>query len=196
MALVLSDTYNYISQKSLARAIDAVPDLKIRKWIDKDVAMLLQIMYWAGLRPGEAVRLRKQDFDFGRREIDLGSTKTKKRDAAVIPAVFAPVLAEYLAAMPDGPLLPRLTYDRLYHWLKKLGAMCDIPAWTEPQEETGEKTVGHGLRKSVGKDMLNGDHGTAAQQIPVIQRHMRHSKPSTTIDYYLRAGLEQVKNAW
>ena len=196
MALVLSDTYNYISQKSLARAIASVPELKIRKWIDKDVAMLLRIMYWSGLRPGEAVRLRKQDFDFGRREIDLGTTKTKKRDAAVIPAVFVPVLQGYLDRMPDGPLLPGCSYDRLYHWLKKLGAICDIPAWQLPQEETGEKTVGHGLRKSVGKDMLNGDHGAAAQQIPVIQKHMRHKKPSTTIDYYLRAGIEQVKNAW
>ena len=63
-------------------------------------------------------------------------------------------------------------------------------------DEIGEKVITHLFRKSIGKEMLNGTHGEKASAIPVISKHLRHSKPSMTVDHYLKASLESVKEAW
>lgn len=192
----MRDTANYLSPAKMQEAIDAVPELGIRKWHDADVQMLLRIMYWCGLRPGEAIGLSKEDFDVPRREVSLGETKTRRHDRAAIPVVFAAELEAYLGGTPGGRLLPGLTYNTFYRWLVRLGRMCSVPAWIVPQRDSGEKTKGHIFRKSVGKDMLDGLHGERARAINIISRHLRRKKPSMTIDYYLRADLATVKEAW
>lgn len=192
----MRDKPNYMSPDTFDAAIDSIPELKIRKWDDGDVQMLFKILYFCALRPMEGITRSKEDFDIENREIALGKTKTKKMDYAPIPKIFIPELTRYLNRKGTGRLLPGLEYDTFYRWLKRLGKMLDIPAWTTRQEEVGEKICGHIFRKSVGKDMLNGMYGDAAKSIPVISKQMRHAKPSMTIDYYLKAGIEQVKEAW
>lgn len=185
-----------MSPETFNQVIVTIPELKIRKWIDEDISMLFKILYYCALRPMEGIGRNKEDFDVNQREIFLGKTKTKKQDYASIPKVFCTELNDYLSTKEPGRLLPELTYDTFYRWLKRLGKLLDIPSWVVPQKESGEKTVGHIFRKSVGKDMLNGKFGDAAKSIPVISKHMRHDKPSMTMDYYLKAGIEQVKEAF
>jgi len=194
----MESTSNYINQIELAGAIESIPALKIRKMKDKDVEMLFKIMYWSALRPGEGIRLKKEDFVLPNRIINLGQTKTKKNDKAVIPRAFIPELEQYLKDKPDGKLF-NCKYITFYKWLKRLGKINGIEAWTTHTSETGEKTVGHIFRKSVGKDMMFGeilDMEGNKIDIPVISQHMRHSKPSMTIDHYLKATSEQVKNTF
>ena len=79
----------------------------------------------------------------------------------------------------------------------KLGKLNNVEAWVTPQAETGEKTVGHIFRKSIGKAMIEGDILDSNGQpfkIPVISKHLRHSKPSITEDHYLKSSLRQVKD--
>jgi len=70
-------------------------------------------------------------------------------------------------------------------------------AWTVEQSETREKTVGHIFRKSIGKAMICeevlGIDGKK-MEVSLISKLLRHSKPSITIDHYLKADLKQVKN--
>ena len=192
----MRDKPNYMSPDTFDAIIDSIPELKIRKWDDGDVQMLFKMLYFCALRPTEGINRSKEDFDIENREIALGKTKTKKMDYAPIPKIFIPELTRYLNHKGTGRLLPGLEYDTFYRWLKRLGKSLDVPAWSIPQKETGEKTVGHIFRKSVGKDMLSGMYGEAAKSIPVISKQMRHAKPSMTVDYYLKAGIEQVKEAW
>ena len=195
----MKSTNNYLNQQDFAKVIDEIPRLMIRKWNDEDIQMLFEILYWCALRPNEGIRLRKEDFDLESRKISLGKTKTKLNDIAPIPSVFVPKLANYLEFKEEGRLFDGLTYNSFYPWLKKLGKWCDIPAWTTPQNETGEKTVGHIFRKSIGKDMLTGVHLTkngTKFSIPVISKQLRHSKPSITIDSYLKSTIETVLDEW
>ena len=188
--------HNYINQEDFARILDAIPRLHIRKWLDVDVQMLFKILYWCALRPEEGIRLKKEDFHLADREIYLGKTKTEGIGYAPIPDPFIPELESYLAAKPDGELLPGLTYNTLYPWLIKLGKMLQIEAWTTDQSESHEKTKGHIFRKSIGKDMLFGVHGPALKDVAVISKQLRHKKPSMTFDKYLNANIEAVKEAW
>lgn len=182
----------------MIRILDAIPTLKIRKWEDSDVIMLFKILYWCALRPIEGIRLSKSDFSFNNRTISLGQTKTRKNDYAVIPLTFIPELKKYISEKEDGKLYDKLTYDTFYRWLKKLGKKLEILAWVTHQDITGEKTVGHIFRKTIGKDMLNGDvRGKDGKQIslPVISKHMRHDDILMTFNYYLKADGIQVMNA-
>jgi integrase len=195
----MKSTNNYLNPQDFAKVIDEIPRLMIRKWYDDDVRMLFRMLYWCALRPIEGIRLSKEDFDLESRKIYLGKTKTHTNDVAPIPMVFIPELEAYLNEKEPGRLFDGLTYNSFYPWLKKLGKLCDIPAWITPQAETGEKTVGHIFRKSIGKDMLTGVHRTKDGKkfdIPIISKQLRHSKPSITVDSYLKSTIEAVLDQW
>ena len=163
--------------------------------MDKDVEMLFKICYWCGLRPSEGIGLKKEDFNLVERDVYLGKTKTAKQDRAPIPQRFVPELEAYLGTKESGPLFPGLTYDTAYPWFKRLGKLLDIVAWIMPQSETGEKTVGHIFRKSLGKDMSRGTYGKKFSP-SIVSKQLRHSKPSITIDHYLKESIEAVKEEW
>ncbi len=196
---ILRSTNNYMNPDDFQLVLDAIPMLHIRKWKDEDIRMLFKILYWVALRPVEGIELKKEDVDLESRNLYLGNTKTRNNDAAPIPRRFVPELSEYLSHKKEGRLFDGLTYNTFYPWLKKLGVILDIEAWTTPQQETKEKTVGHIFRKSLGKDMVYGVHKDKNNQkfeIPIISKQLRHSKPSITIDHYLKASIESVKDVW
>ena len=192
----MKSKFNYINQEDFARILSAIPSLGIRKWLDNDIVYLFNIAYWCALRPDEVIYLEKKDFNLKDGEIALGKTKMKAIDYAPIPRPFIPELEQYLETKQEDRLFPGLTYNTVYPWLIKLGKLLKIEAWTTSQEKSHEKTKGHIFRKSIGKDMLYGVHGKNVQDIAVISKQLRHKKPSMTIDNYLNASIEAVKEAW
>lgn len=188
--------YNYINPQDFARILSAIPSLKIRKWLDSDITMLFELLYWLALRPDEAIYLEKADFHLDDLQVSLGNTKTRSLDEAQIPPQFRERLANYLDKKKDGRLFEGLTYHPFYMWIIRLGAMLNIEAWTMDQSETHEKTKGHIMRKSMAKDMLFGLHGEVMQNITYVSGHLRHKKPSTTMDHYLKASGAAVGEAW
>lgn len=182
---------NYIDPQQFQDMIQHIPDLKIRKWKDKDVEMLFKICYWCALRIGEGIRLTAEDFDLKRSEVFLGKTKTNKNDYAAIPPQLMPELEEYLSGK-TGPLLPGCNYSIAYNWLIRLGKMLDILALTTPESVTGEKTKTHIFRKSIGKDYVFGTYGKKAPMNLVMDK-MRHKEWGTT-SRYLKIGIEGVKD--
>lgn len=195
----MRSTNNYLNPEDFDRVIYAIPSLGIRKWMDDDVEMLFRILYWCALRPIEGIRLSKEDFDLESRKVYLGRTKTHVNDVAPIPTVFISELQSYLHTKESGRLFEGLTYNTFYLWLKRLGKILDIPSWVTLQKDTGEKTVGHIFRKSIGKDMLTGVHLTKDGKkfdVPIISKQLRHSKPSITVDSYLKSTIEAVLDQW
>lgn len=183
---------NYINQSDFDKIIDAIPMLKIRKWDDRDVEYLMKILYHMALRPMEAIKLDKEDFDLKNRIVYLGKTKTSSSDRAVIPRAFAEDLTKYLESKDEGPLFSGLSYQTFWHWLKRLGIMLDIEAWMPGnRERMKENTVGHIFRKSWGKDALD---NLGFEKIDVIASHLRHKKPSMTFDHYLKGNVKKVQD--
>ena len=189
-------TTNYINQEDFGRILDTIPQLGIRKWLDDDVKILFKIMYYSALRPMEAIRLDKDDIDIKNGTIYLGKTKTKTIDTAQIFHGFSEELEEWLWDKDEGRVFVDLTYHRVYEWIVRLGKMLQIQAWLIPEYKSGEKTKAHIFRKSIGKDMVNGMYGEEAQNISVIASLMRHSKPSMTMDHYLKVNKDTLKKIW
>lgn len=192
----MQDKINYISPDTFKRIQNYIPNLGIRKWKNIDIVMLLRILYFCALRPSEGINLTKESFNLIDREIYLGKTKTNKSDYAHIPSIFIDELDVWLETKASGRLFIGLKYNTAWKWLDRMGKDLDILAWQTPQRESSECTKLHIFRKSVGKDMLSGMYGEKASAIPVISKQLRHSKPSMTVDHYLKASLEAVKEAW
>jgi len=186
----LESTQNYMNPEQFKMVLNAIPNLKIRKWYDFDIVMLFKIQYECALRPSEGIRLCKEDFNIKDRIIYLGKTKTTKGDKVVIPKNFVSELENYLNEKDQGRLFPDLTYHTYIYWLERLGKRLQIKAWITPQNESGEKTKGHIFRKSKGKDLLK---EIGLNELDIISKHLRHSKPSITFDSYLKASTEAVK---
>jgi len=183
-------TNTYMNPEQFTQVINAIPQLKIRKWIDLDIEFLFRVQYECALRPIEAIRLKKEDINLDERQIYLGQTKTTSEDYAVIPRGFIPQYTQYIDTISPGRLTRGLTYSTYIFWIKRLGKMLNIPAWTTPQSVTHEKTKGHIFRKSKGKDLVQ-ELGYAL--MPSISKHLRHSSPEITAKYYLKVTREAVK---
>jgi len=184
---------NYIDPENFEKIIESIPILQSRKWKDLDIEFLFRISYWCGLRMKEACKLSKEDFNLIEKEVYLGTTKGKKNQFAVIPDKFIPELRFYLDGK-KGRLMPMCNSQIVRVWCRKLGELLNIPAWITPQSETGEKTLTHIFRKSIGKDMLYGTHGKKAP-LNIVQRQLRHSSIETT-SRYLQVHGEDVKVFW
>lgn len=189
-------TPTYMPPEQFNQVIEAIPSLHIRKWSNYDIQMLFKICYWCALRIGEAIKLDSSNFDFTINVVYLGKTKTEKNDSAPIPPSFVPELAAYLGGK-EGSLFPGLSYGTTIVWIKRLGKLLDVPAWTTPQSETGEKTKTHIFRKSIGKDLLYGEHGKKAP-INIISKTLRHrgKNPIAMTFQYLKIGNDEVQDWW
>ena len=187
---------NYMPPEQFLQVLEAIPSLHIRKWKDEDIQMMFKIDYWCALRFDEGCRLTVDSFDIDIGKIYLGKTKTEEHGEAPIPAPFIPELSLWLMDK-KGLLFPGLTYNTAIKWIERLGKTLDIPAWTIPQSQSGEKTKTHIFRKSIGKDMIYGTHGTKAP-ITFVSKTLRHKgKDPLIMTYkYLKVDLEDVKDYW
>ena len=187
---------NYMPPDQFDQVIEAIPRLMLRKYLVVDVQMFMKISYWLALRFGETLKLTTENFDFEINEAWLGKTKTEKGATANIPIQFRGELMTYLEGK-SGPLFEGWQYITVLKWIERLGKILDIPAWTTPQKETGEKTKTHIFRKSIGKDMLYGEYGNRAP-ITFISKTLRHGgkDPLGTTIKYLKIGSEEVKDWW
>ena len=192
---MMRSTTNYVNQDDFLRILNYIPFLKIRKWKDEDIKFLFKISYWCGLRFIEACLLKNEDIDIERREIHLGQTKTEKNAKVVIPDPFLNELIDWLVVKEQGRLFPGLGYDTAYKWLKKIGRELHIEALNTPQAVSGEKTVTHIFRKSIGKDMMFSTHTKQAAPLNVISKQLRHKDIKSTQEY-LKVGDEVVKEFW
>lgn len=188
---------NYMPPEQFDQVMEAIPSLNLRKFAVQDVQMFMKISYWLALRFGETLKLSVDNFDFDVNEVWLGKTKTEKAGVATIPLPFRGELMVYLEGK-HGLLFPDWKYITVLSWVNRLGKSLNIPAWSQSQDETGEKTKTHIFRKSIGKDMLYGEYGGKKAPLTFISKTLRHGgkDPLGTTIKYLKIGQEEVKDWW
>ena len=106
--LGMDSNATYISPSDFEKIIDSIP-LIIRsyKCSSYDIEMLLRITRWSALRPGETLKLHKEDFHLDRknRYIILKGTKTKKYDKVTIPNEGVKPIMKWLQTKPNGKIM-------------------------------------------------------------------------------------------
>jgi integrase/recombinase XerD len=158
-----------LSEVEVRRLLEAATSLR-----DK---LMLGIMYAAGLRVSEVVRLRWEDLDFERNTIHIHQGKGHKDRLVMLPTSFQPVLAKFselnahrgFLFPTEGPrkdrhLSPRTAQRAMENAVKLAGI-------TKP-------ATCHSLRHSFATHLL--EHGT---DIRFIQKLLGHARLETTTIY-------------
>ena len=185
----LKENVNYLPNEKFDLILLYVTNnLKSKKLKSIDIQMIFKIAYHAGLRINEVLKLSKLSFNFNLLQIELGKTKTKSHDLATFPNSFSLELQDYLfndrSLILKSDLLFPISRQTVYTWIMQIGKDLQIPAWTTPQTESGEKTKTHLFRKSIAKNMLY-----KKAPLNVIMNKLRHTNLATTSDYLKKVAL-------
>ena len=188
----LKENVNYLPNEKFDLILLYVTNnLKSKKLKSIDIQMIFKIAYHAGLRINEVLKLSKSSFNFDLLQINLGKTKTKTHDLATFPNSFSLELQDYLfndrSLILKSDLLFPISRQTVYTWIMQIGLALQIPAWTTPQTESGEKTKTHLFRKSIAKNMLY-----KKAPLNVIMNKLRHTNLATT-SQYLKLNLSDVQ---
>ena len=164
--------------------------------------LVLRILAVCGLRPGEALALRIDDFEGNQLRIDealkerqlgedrIGDTKTDESDSSVpVSPDLSREIAEWIAAHPqrDNP--------RAFLFLNRRGTAFSVGNYLKKQLKPLAQSVGildltqQAFRRTSSTHIQK--HGTVKD----MQRHLRHSDPETTLRHYAKAIPESLRTA-
>lgn len=197
----MRSTYNYINPEDRQKIQQAINTITLRKWSPQQIQWLFRICYQLGLRMSEARKLKYEDFDFDRRTVYLGKTKTKENESRQIPYAFIPEL-ELHCHGKTGYIMNKIPHRKTVElWIKKLGNSIDVPAWTMPRNESHEQTKAHIFRKTLGKDMFFGTPEIKPKAIMLISMQLGHvsNKGIPNIQStmsYLKLTEQVLMDAW
>jgi integrase len=164
--------------------------------------LVVRILAVCGLRPGEALALRIDDFEGNQLRIDealkerqlgedrFGDTKTDESDNYVpVPPDLCREIAEWIAVHPQRDNL------RAFLFLNRRGRAFSVGNYLKKQLKPLAKSVGipdltqQAFRRTSSTHIQK--HGTVKD----MQRHLRHSDPETTLKHYAKAIPESLRTA-
>jgi len=164
--------------------------------------LVVRILAVCGLRPGEALALRMDDFEGNQLRIDealkerqlgedrIGDTKTDESDSYVpVPPDLRREIAEWIAVHPQRDNL------RAFLFLNRRGRAFSVGNYLKKQLKPLAKSVGipdltqQAFRRTSSTHIQK--HGTVKD----MQRHLRHSDPETTLKHYAKAIPESLRTA-
>jgi len=135
---------------------------------------ILTLLYSAGLRIGELLRLRLSDIDFQRKQVHIRNAKGRKDRYVFLADTFMPLLSNYLATYSPEHLFVEgfkgepYSASSVRSFLKQSCKLAGITKRVTP----------HTLRHSFATHLL--ENGV---DIRYIQELLGHSKPETTMIY-------------
>ena len=164
--------------------------------------LVLRVYAVCGLRPGEALALRIDDFEGDQLRIDealkerqlgedrFGGTKTDESDSYVpIPPDLSREVAEWIAVHPQR------NNPRAFLFLNRKGTAFSVGNYLKKHLKPLAKSVGiHDLTQQAFRRTSSTHiqkHGTVKD----MQRHLRHSDPRTTLKHYAKALPESLRAA-
>ena len=156
-----------LSVEEVSRFFKAIPSLKHRT--------ILMLAYGAGLRVGEAVRVRLSDIDRQRKVLRVSQGKGKKDRYTILSPAMLEMLDRYCwAARPEDLLFTTRSTGR------SITASTVQRVCKEAQQDAGiEKAITpHTLRHSFATHLLE-----AGTNLRVIQVLLGHASPHTTAIY-------------
>jgi integrase len=164
--------------------------------------LVVRILAVCGLRPGEALALRIDDFEGTQLRIDeavkerqrgddrIGTTKTEESDSYVpLPPDLSREITEWIAAHPDA------SNPRAFLFLNRRGRSFSVGNYLKKQLKPLAEKVGitdltqQAFRRTSSTHIQK--HGTVKD----MQRHLRHSDPETTLRHYAKAIPESLRVA-
>lgn len=165
--------------------------VEIMREKDPDLLLFCQMLYQCFLRPKEALRIRVGDILWSRKAIRVEAEvgKTTHFDTAPIPDCFMPTLMEcFMSSPPDHYIFPSKHFDN--RATKHLAYSTVYRRWCQHV-----KAAGYGK----GFDLYSWRHTAAinarmaGSDLYEIQRLMRHSDITVTVNYFKSQGFHDIQ---
>ena len=164
--------------------------------------LVLRIYAVCGLRPGEALALRIDDFEGDQLRIDealkerqlgearFGGTKTDESDSYVpLPPDLRQEVGEWIAAHPQR------NNPRAFLFLNRKGTAFSVGNYLKKHLKPLARSVGiHDLTQQAFR-RTSSTHIQKHATVKDMQRHLRHSDPRTTLKHYAKAIPESLRTA-
>ncbi|NNE33394.1 MAG: tyrosine-type recombinase/integrase [Winogradskyella sp.] len=168
-----------LSQEEIIRLIATTANIKHRA--------IIALLYSGGLRIGELLQLRIEDFNFKRKQIFIRNSKGRKDRYVTLADSFIPILKNYFVTYKpqryfvEGAGGKPYSASSVRKFLYKYVTQCGIKTKVTP----------HVLRHSYATHLMENGVG-----IRHIQELLGHSKPETTMIYthVARKDLLQIKS--
>ena len=169
---------------------------------DHPQGLIIYLLYYTGMRLGEACGLMWTDVDFRervihvRRDVDfkagsIGTVKTEYsvRDIPIVDDLYAVLTRArgigYVFPAPDGDHWRNTQLNRL--WKDIARAMCDADPTIENKDGVSVLTA-HYFRHNFASILYN-----AGVDVLAAQKILGHAKASTTLDIYSHISEKQTK---
>ncbi|HEX9121950.1 MAG TPA: site-specific integrase [Actinomycetota bacterium] len=169
------DEHRYIGEDDLAQLVAEMPER---------YRALVELMAYAGLRPGEAYALRVGKFDPDERTLDIdtsitGHTKTGEARRLVLPAVLAQTLTAHIESYSDPSNPEALMFPT------RDGSMLTLSGFRSIfQRASARADVNHGLSPNDLRHYAAAFAIGQGASVYAVQRMLGHAKPSITLDIY------------
>lgn len=193
---------NALSQEEIQQFMRAVLTVPL------DFQCMLLLFLTTGIRRGECMGLQWQDVNFSDMRIHIQRTATRTKGAIMIGT---PKTLNSVRFVPISKKMSELLKEYLEHIHKSndvdLGTAFLFPGRTsifQPRDPTSvTRKVKSFMKKNGLSDYSPHDlrHTTASQMlacgadIKSVQNILGHSNPSTTLKFYAKADLKQMKEA-
>ena len=165
---------DFLTEQEIKQVLEAISNKK--HWL------IVALMYGAGLRVGEAVRLKKSDFDFEGLVGWVRQGKGGKDRPFIIPEVLEKPLKE-LAGQSDSYIFPGRNRAHL-----SVKAVQEIVRKAGKSSRLGRHLHPHMFRHSFTTHLLESD-----EDISTVQALLGHVHPETTFGYSHAAKPRLIK---
>lgn len=149
---------------------------------NKKHKLAIMLLYSAGLRVSELVKLKKQDFDFENNLIRIRQSKGKKDRVTILSEKTTKPLLEHFWNLEGEHVFP----GKNKHYSTK--TIQEIVAKAGKKARVGKKVTPHMLRHSFATHLL--EEGTS---IRIIQKLLGHTRLETT-QVYTHIADSNLKN--
>lgn len=146
----------------------------------KQVNAILLFMFYTGLRIGEIMNLKREDFDFELARILVRiPTKRKKERFTYFPPNVSRILQDYFSSEPQEENAFNLTARQIQYMIKKMNLLFP-----------NKKLSPHSLRHSGAKHWIK-----QGIDIKVVSKLLGHSSLKTT-EIYVNPDEEMIKSIY
>lgn len=191
-ALVAPGSVRFHSLAAIGRVLDHLGGLSPGSWEDARLEALASTIAWTGVRAGEAIHARVEDFDLVENVLIVSPRRKLKTRASAQPVPIPPGLAGLLSAW-----LPRSGSEWAFPGSRRLAPWSGGGPGKKPLDRLKARASEAGVEgftfQSLRHSWATHAEGPWHLSDPQIQRVLRHTTIRTSRDHYRHADLANLR---
>lgn len=155
----------YINEKDFCEIVEKLP---IIFQDAKKIEVIISLLFYTGLRPKELLQLKRENFDFEKKIIEIKDTKTHYDRVVALPDSLSKIIPIIFNCEPENENAFNLTYPKLNYIFLAISNQLNLKNKLSP----------YSMRHCFAHDMMK-----KGVNINSLQSTMGHKNITTTLGY-------------